>query len=345
MYSEKLDKKLRLPIEIVNGSAINTFLKFWTTFRKLQPDIIVFVNGGLGVLPWFAYLAAKICGATRVIAIEQLIGQPLIPVSHGGGVLGDVRRLLGWRMRAMWKIRMEGILCDKVICVSHAVRTRLVDEYHFPRDKAVVIHNGVDLKCFAQSADPLHLLRQSLGISEHDLVVVCVARLSVAKRIDLLLEAMAEIQHQPFVCKCVIVGNGPLEKELVQQAEALSLGDSVLFVGHKDDVRPYLEMADIFVLSSIREGLPLSLAEAMASGKPCVATNVGGNREIIDHGRTGLIVEPGQARDLAQAISQFLANPQLRKEMGARGLEKVNREFDFDTLLAELMDVVFDEYR
>jgi glycosyltransferase involved in cell wall biosynthesis len=208
----------------------------------------------------------------------------------------------------------------------------------------MTIFNGVDLKHFNSraynSAKDMDSLRASTSLGP---IIVCVARLSRQKRIDILLEALSLVRVSHPACKCIIVGSGPLEGELHAHSTRLGLAAIVDFVGHVEDVRPYLQKADLFVLSSEREGLPLSLGEAMAHGVPCIATDVGGNREIIAHGNTGLIVEPGSPEQLAQAIDYLLVHPEERSRMAANGKRRVQEHFNIDKTMKRLIDVLVGE--
>jgi glycosyltransferase involved in cell wall biosynthesis len=133
-----------------------------------------------------------------------------------------------------------------------------------------------------------------------------------------------------------------LKQNLVQKAEALGLSDSVHFIGHVNEVRPYYEAGEIFVLSSAKEGLPLVLLEAMAYGVPCIATNVGGNAEVIAHGETGFIVESANPEQLANAILELTGNADLRRRMGAKGKERVQRDFNIDDTMARLSEIILN---
>ena len=131
--------------------------------------------------------------------------------------------------------------------------------------------------------------------------------------------------------------------ELRSRSVELGLGETVRFVGHVEDVRPYLEIAGLFVLSSEKEGLPLVLAEAMAYGVPCIATDVGGNREIIAHGHTGLVVESGSSEQIAQAIDYLLTHPEERIRMGSEARSRVEEHFGLDETMDKLAKVLIGE--
>ena len=117
----------------------------------------------------------------------------------------------------------------------------------------------------------------------------------------------------------------------------------MIFTGHVSDVRSYLEVADLFILSSDKEGLPLSLGEAMAYGIPCIATDVGGNKEIVSHGQTGLLVKSGSPEQLAIAIEYLLAHPEERCRMGINALRRVREHFNIEDSMRQLKRVLLGE--
>jgi glycosyltransferase involved in cell wall biosynthesis len=320
---------------------IRGFIDYWRTFRRFRPHVTIFVNGFLSIFPWYAYLAARLAGTRRVVGIEQLIADPFPRRPLGKGIIEAARGFAGWHARQTFKYWLQGVLSDQTVCVSEAVRKRLVDDYRFPTDKTVKIWNGADLRRFGVPIDEGAVVRVKLKIGSDDPVIVCIARLEMRKGIHLLLEALAHLLKDFPACKCLLVGEGPSRQELIKRASELGLTSAAIFVGHAKDVRPYLEAADLFVLPSFKEGLPLSLVEAMAYGLPAVVTDVGGNAEVVLQGHNGLVVEPGSVERLTDAIKHLLANGEERRRMGKNGLERA-KEFDLDLLMSRLQEVLLD---
>src|SRR5579864_3598407 len=124
-------------------------------------------------------------------------------------------------------------------------------------------------------------VRTMLGVGSKEFLLVCAARLSEVKRVDILLQAVAQVLSAGHQCKCVIVGDGPLKEQLIKQSLELGLSSCIFFEGFKSDIRPYLQAGSAFVLTSRTEGLPLSVLEAMACGLPCIVTDVGGKRQAL----------------------------------------------------------------
>ena len=331
----------RPSIRVVSRQPINSFWSYWRTFTSFRPDIIFFVKGIYNHYPWYTYLAAKLSGAKRLVVIEQLIADPAAKKIIGGGGGNFLRNLFGWRARYMVLTWLQARLIDTTICVSKAVRERLVHEYGYPEHKTVTICNGVDRHYY----DSIQFKQGNngdahIGTGSQETIIVCVARLSPVKRIDLLLDALSYVAKSHSSWKCAIVGSGPLEEELRARSAALGLSDSVQFTGHVNDVRPYLNMAGVFVLSSEKEGLPLALLEAMAMGLPCIATDVGGNSEVIEHGQTGLIVKFGSPEELAQAIEYLLDHASERHRMGEQAKQRVREHFDIEQTMTKIQTIL-----
>jgi len=338
-YTETLNHSHNLGIQIEDNLKANGFLSYWKTFRRHRPEVAMFVNGILGLFPWYAYLAARLAGAKRIVGIEQLIADPCPQRIPRDDFLEPARRLFGWNARYRLPFRMQGFLSDQTVCVSEAVRTRLIDDYGFPVEKTVKIWNGADLSRFGIPTGKGRGLRAGLGIGKCDPVIICVARLHSTKGIHILLEALAQVVKEFPTCKCLIAGEGPAREELAQQAAELGLSEIVLLLGHQTDIRPCLEAADVFVLPSFKEGLPLSLVEAMAYGLPAVVTDAGGNGEVVVQGHNGFVVEPGSVQQLTDAIKYLLAKPHERITMGENG-RRTAKEFDADLLMSKVQRVL-----
>jgi glycosyltransferase involved in cell wall biosynthesis len=295
-----------------------------------------------------AYVAAKLSGKRRLFAMEQLIADPVPGKITGIGLRTFLRRFLGWRARHIvgyvWRHQLAGRLVDKTICISNGVKERLVREYGFPADKTVTIPDGIDLKYFdSPNGSDCGSMRRSQNPGLDEAVILCVSRLAPRKRIDTLLDAFSLVLKEHPSCKCLIVGTGPSEQKLHAKSVELGISASVGFVGFAEDVRPYLEMSDIYVSSSEKEGLGVSIIEAMAYRLPCIVTNIEGHNEVVSHGDSGLLVTPGSAEELAQAINHLIVCKEQRKRMGINGRKRVEELFDADNTMAKIKDVLLGE--
>jgi len=163
-------------------------------------------------------------------------------------------------------------------------------------------------------------------------VAVVAARLVTQKGHGHLLEAARRLPRVRFLC----AGDGPLRSDLERRAREMGVADRVTFLGHRTDIPALLHGADLAVLPSLYEGLPLSLVEAMAAARPVVATDVGGSREVVIHGVTGLLVPPGDPEALAGAIGRVASDPALAARFGAEGRRRVEADFTAEAMVARV---------
>jgi glycosyltransferase involved in cell wall biosynthesis len=327
-----------LKVEIREGSADHDVMDYWCSFVTAQPHVVWFINADFGIFPWQAYLAAKLSGARRVVSIEQLVTDRDIYEKRRNALTTQVFRWIGRPPRRQRKL--QRLVCDKIICVSDGIRRRLAEEYRFPKEKMVVILNGVNLSQFSGRGEMS--VRETLKIGEFDNVLVCIARLEQRKRVDVLLRAVALVLKAGHPCKCIIVGDGELQNALVNQSLELGLSESVFFVGFAQDVRPYLAASDIYVANSEREGSPLTLAEAMAAGLPCIASDIAGHNEVVVHEYNGLLYTVGSPESLADCIQDLLANRERRLAMGANSRKRAEEYFDNDDVMAKMRAIVLN---
>ena len=333
IYRQSLNDRYGLNVPIIEAEGTTGFAGSWRSFWKARPDVVVFVNGKLGLFPWQAYLAARLSGAKKVLAIEHLQGEPPPPLETYQGPLKFARRWFGWRARTMFAIKVCGYLVHRTICVSRAVRDTAVGSYGYPDTKTIIIVNGIDVPYFTRSGNDPAVVRQSLGLPRDITLLVYVARLGQLKRVDILLEAVAWLRARGRECACVIVGDGNLRNDLSSQAEMLKIKDIVYFAGHVDDVRPYLEAGDIYVSTAEREGFGLAVAEAMAMQLACVVTNIGGHDEMVVHGLTGSMVPVGSSNKVAEAVEFLLARNDIRSTMIEMARKRIETEFSLDEMV------------
>jgi len=211
-----------------------------------------------------------------------------------------------------------------------------------PGESLFYVHGvGVDLVQYSSRSAEGSSVRAMLGIGPGDIVITCVAELNENKNHAFLLKAWLEVNRYFAHCHLCIVGTG--EKELVlEQWVAQKQVPRVHFLGHRRDVPEIFRETDIATLVSKREGLPKSIMEAMAAGKPVVASNVRGNRDLVANGRTGLLVEPGNVPGLAKALAMLISDRRLRDDWGAAGREKI-QAYSLEKVLGEMADV-YDRY-
>jgi glycosyltransferase involved in cell wall biosynthesis len=223
--------------------------------------------------------------------------------------------------------RVAGRFVDHYIAVSDANRRYLIDEKGVPSSKVVVIHNGCDLRRFDVGHTSTALLRNALGFTTGAPILVVVGRLEPQKGHRILLDALPVIQREFPSVRLVCVGEGVLREELQARVRALAMDDAVRFVGQQSNVPEWLAFADVVVLPSFYEGLPLAAIEALAATRAMVATSVDGTPEVVVDEETGLLVPPGDPGRLAGAITRLLRDPGLRKRLAEAGREHVKVRF------------------
>jgi glycosyltransferase involved in cell wall biosynthesis len=316
--------------------ALNSVWDWYRVFRDAKPDVVVLIYGTLLDIPWYVSVAGRLARVPRLYAIQHLIPPPPLPQVEVRSVRDIVSRLIGKRVRRMLSSRVPPHLCDNTICVSNAVRDSLIRDYRFPPQKMVTIHNGVSLSTFGPSGGEGSAVRAEMGIHSDEFVLVCAARLSGEKGIDILILAVSELLRRNISCKCIIVGEGNRKESLSEQILQLGLAGHVFMVGFQSDVRPYLLAANAFVLTSHKEGLPFAVLEAMACGLPSIVTNVGGSAEAVAHNVTGLVVQPGSSTEVAEAVSYLVTHPEERARMSRAARLRVCEKFDIEARMAEI---------
>ncbi len=236
----------------------------------------------------------------------------------------------GWIKGRFLVDRWVARCVNRFIAVSHANARYLIEVKGFDPKKMVVIHNGRNLERFQPSAfseESRVRARRKLGFSPADPVISVLARLEPQKGHGILLDALPGIVKRFPHLKMCFVGEGALRRQLEQRVKQENMESVVRFVGYQADVLPWIGMADLVVLSSFYEGLPLVAIEALAMEKPVVATAVDGTPEVVQNGKTGLTVPPGNPIALENAINRLLGNRGLRMSLGKAGRQLVLQEF------------------
>lgn len=225
---------------------------------------------------------------------------------------------------------------DAVICPCRALRDQLASEGVAP-DKLELVYGAVDLEPFLHPSDGSGQLRRELGLGESNTIIGILGRLVPGKGHGVLLEAVSRLNGGPTGPRLLIVGDGPEQEPLDAHAGRVGVSDRVLFAGFRTDVPAVLSALDVVVLASTHtEVLPLSVMEAMAAGRAVVATSVGGVPEIVEDGRSGLLVPPGDADALATALRRLIADPALRAELGRAAALRVQQQFTLPRMVAEM---------
>jgi glycosyltransferase involved in cell wall biosynthesis len=268
-------------------------------------------------LSWFyGGIAACLAGGPRVVVTV-----------HG--------RRFDTSRRHLLEQKILGCLSAAIIGVSASLRQQVIDEIGLSPDKVAVIRNGIAVGALKTQAEQRRRTRKTLAIPEDAIVLACIGRLDPVKNLDLLIEACAEAIRVVPKLEIIMAGEGPSREHLAQKAVAVGLGGKVHLLGLRKDVSDLLSATDLYVCTSDREGISLSILEAMAAERALIATAVGGNLELIEHDETGLLIEKGDRQALVQAILSLSLDAQARRRLGQNARQKVAASFSLNRMLLD----------
>ena len=227
-------------------------------------------------------------------------------------------------------------MADYYIAISHKIKDVLVQD-GVPGQRIFVVHSGIDPERF--TADRMDHLIPEFNLKSNEPIVVNVAHLAGHKGQQYLVRAIPLVLAKIPAARFFIVGEGELMNELQALAASLGLNKELIFTGFRQDVGAFYHVADLFVMSSVQEGLGTAVIDALALGKPVVASNSGGIPEVILDGETGRLVAPADPAALAEAIIELLTNPERAKRMARRGQEVVRQDFSVEAMVEKNIEV------
>jgi sugar transferase (PEP-CTERM/EpsH1 system associated) len=295
-----------IPVESLNCPElpkVRTLLRLIQRLRELQPQVLHTHNPGPHL---FGALAAPAVWIRVLVHTKHGRNQPRRPL-------------------AVMVNRLAALLSNCIVAVSEGTELVARRVERIPERKLHVIHNGIDPSGF-----PSRVQRSATPGCR----AIHVARLQRIKDQPTLLHAARLVVDAEPGFRLDIVGDGPDRADLTALVEKLGLGGHVRFLGQRDDVANLLAGADLFVLSSVSEGVPMTLLEAMAAGLPAVVTDVGGNREIVVPRETGFVVPPQSPTALADAIVKIMRDPAMAQRMGEASRRRVEADFDVRQVVA-----------
>ncbi|HLX56503.1 MAG TPA: glycosyltransferase family 4 protein [Ktedonobacteraceae bacterium] len=331
----------------------------WTLWRYRKRYDVLHVYG-LSLLALLAALVCRLTGKRLIVAIRSA-DSGRFTESHDGASLiaGPLDATTPWllvdeRLRANGRVHvssdLEGLermgkpivhltrlllhsTRAVVVVLSSRMKVSLADHnFILPGVRIRLIPNGVDISHFIPTPD-------DPSRDERAQVVVCISGMRYEKGIDVLLQAWYLVQQQAPQARLIIVGRGSLQPQLERMAETLGIADSVEFTGMQSDVLAQLYRGDLAVLPSRWEGMPNAVLEAMACGLPCVATRVSGSEDIIEHGVDGLLVEPEDYQDMAQALLTLLCDPLLIQKYGRAARETIERRYSLEQIMDRYVEL------
>ena len=319
------------PVKIVN-------LKAFRGHGKGLENIFPFIKGLLSL--WGFLRREKIDVIETFTHDSNMVALPIawlarVPVriaTHHGVIEGFSR----WRMFIhSWMVNHN--IAHKLVAVSQKTREVSLSE-GIREERIAVITNGI-VPLPIESRSRIEV-RKEAGMEANDLVLVSVGRLVYQKAHEVLIACMPDVLKEFPNVKVLIFGEGPLRTDLQAQIEKLDLSNSVKLPGKTDQIAQHLASADIFVMPSRWEGLPIALLEAMSAGLPSVATKVEGVDEVLLEGEHGLFVPVENSQALAQAILQLLRDPQARSRMGAAARLYISTKYTVDRMCEQYLELM-----
>jgi L-malate glycosyltransferase len=313
--------KLGIPVTVFSEGQYSSFGLFTRIARHLKqscPDIIhthKYKDTILG-----ACAAASACVPTVVRTIHGMT-EPFLGTAY--------LKMMGYELldRLIISTRVK-----KLIAVSCNIAATLGSLYGL--DKVVQIHNGINLEAVKASHDREDV-RQGLGIQADDYVIGTVGRLTPVKGHEILLRAVSSLRKtKTRNIRLLIVGDGPLISKLKDLMRELNIENQVILAGQRDDVYDLVTCMDVFALPSLHEGIPMVLLEALALKRPVVASRVGGIPEVLEHGRSGLLVSPGNVMELVEAIDRILNDRLYAIQLAQAGRDRMEVQFS-STVMAK----------
>ncbi len=302
-----------------------------------------FFRARKGILRYFegqsAHLIHSHCQFGDILAL--LVSRQL----KAQAALRTVHNEREWQKRPFRRIVLTNMMYPLFFNVETGVSQQVVNNLNtrpvttLLRKKSLYIPNAINLQRFTLSKHNFkNIKRKELGLPNSALVIGTIGRLTPQKGYTFFLEAAALVHSQIQSTYFLIIGDGELREELENLARSLGIEDAVLFLGSRQDVEILFTVMDIFVSSSLWEGLPTVILESMASKVPVIATDVSGTRELVQNGKTGICVPPANANFLAQAILQAINQPEWMKTM-AENAHSLVRNFSIAQISKQYMNL------
>jgi glycosyltransferase involved in cell wall biosynthesis len=287
----------------------------------------------------------------RLVQQFRADGTKVVHTHHLGQLLygGLAGRLAGCRVihtehdyyslsrpRTQQLLRVLTRLADRVTAVAEPVRSFLEGTVGLPASKLITIQNGVELGRY-EAAIPQD--RNKWGFNSSNIIIGCVARLSPEKGHTVLLRAFRKVISRHPRARLALIGEGEERERLQHLTADLNIGDFVRLLGLRVDVPEVLATCDLFTLPSIQEGFPMVILEALAAGKAVIASEVGAISDAVRHGTTGMLVPPGNADALADALCLLIEDEAARQRLGQSGRKFVREAYDFERTVGRYDDL------
>ena len=295
----------------------------WQSFRNIRQLLdsqkfdVVHTHGGTAGF-WGRLVAAS--SKKRPAIIHTYHGLHYLNIS-GLGI-----KLIAQKIKRYIFSKIDQFLLnytDQIICVCRSDYEKAIAAKVATPSKTSIVYNGIEIDQFSKPLDK-ESARRIFNIAPNEFVFGNVGRLHEQKGHKYLLEAFAKVTDR---ARLLIIGDGDLRQELVALAEKLQICDRIVFLGGRSDVREFLSAIDVFVMPSLWEGQPIALLEALAIGKPCIATSVDGIPEIITNNVSGYLVKPKNVEELSKMMDFAIQNPDTLQNIAKAGANTISQKF------------------
>jgi glycosyltransferase involved in cell wall biosynthesis len=267
---------------------------------------------------------------THVMAaiISKMTGIPYVTTCHGF----FKHRRLARRLLPCWG--------NETVAISGSVARHLICDFGTPKEQVHLVYNGIGLERYRGGpAVKDDAFSREIGLHEGVPVIGAIGRLSPVKGHKYLIEAFRRLLLLGYDAQLLIVGEGPEKAAIEKQVKETGLTERMFFSAGEKNLEKYLGLIDIYTIPSVDEGFGLSLVEAMASGRPCIASNVGGLAEIISDGEDGILVKAADPGALVRAFETLLRDDPMRKRLAASAREKAFKQFSIEDSVANTIKV------
>lgn len=306
-------------LDIKSIKSINTIKKIKTLRSFLMKEKIDIVQTFFIDANILGVIAARLAGVKKTISCRRDMG-----------FWYDKKKL-----NYLWFINK---FVDRFLVNSEAIKQNLSNIENVSKEKIDIIYNGIDLKLFDSIQKKTKAeIKSELNVPHHHMVVGCIANFNRdVKRVDVFIKASAIVSQSIENVSFLIIGDGCLRNELVELAKTLNVNNEIIFAGQRNDIASLLQIIDIGVLTSDSEGFSNSIIEYMAAGIPTVATDVGGNRELIENNIDGFLTPSDNPQLVADAILKLINDEKLRVTMGNTSKQKIHQRFSLEKMIKNL---------
>lgn len=329
-FKDKIEKRgfkfYNIPFS-KNPLSIKNLLSFFIIINLLIKNKYVLIHTHTPISSFIVRIAAKICKIENVIY-----------TAHGFHF-----HEYGNKFKNYFYLKLEKFVgkYTKILITINNYDYEMALKYNIvPKDRLFLIKGvGIDAEFFNPNlikSSVFKNYKELLKIKEDDFIIINISELKKDKNLFDLLKIINGIKKLNYKFKCLIVGDGPLKNKLNRMIKNLNLESNVILLGYREDVRELISISDIFVTTSIREGLSRSVMEAMSMEKPIVAYNIRGIRELVENNKTGFLIPYRNINLFIEKIEYFIKNPLERKRYGKEGRKKIQNEFKLDLILKNM---------